>query len=140
MKNLILFITCALLASCASSNVKEKKKNHANMAEFTVDESYQHVYNNLLEKMHECKDEAWAGETTSYRIKNELFTERKEGHITFIMYKAGRQIYYIHIDIASIADNKTRAKAYVYYSTQEDYLPLINQWAYDANSVCEVSA
>jgi hypothetical protein len=89
--------------------------------------------------MYECKDEAWAGESASYRIKNDLLSERKEGYITFIMSNAGSQIYYIHIKIVSITDNKTKAKAYVYYSTQEDYLPLISQWIFDGKSRCELS-
>jgi len=138
MKKLIVFISCIFLASCAASNIKEQK-NFANSVEFTVDESYQRVYNNLLEKIHECKGETWTGEFASYRIRNELFNERREGHITFIISNAGSQIYYIHIDIASVADKKTKAKAYVYYPTQEDYLSLIKQWAFDGNSGCELS-
>lgn len=132
-------MTCVLLASCATSNVKELKRYSGNSVEFTVEENYQRVYKNLLDKIHECKGEAWAGESASYRIRDELFTELKEGHITFIMSNAGSQSYYIHIDIISIADKKTKAKAYVYYSTQKDYLPLIKQWAFDGNSGCELS-
>ena len=132
-------MTCVLLASCATSNVKELKRYSGNSVEFTVEENYQRVYKNLLDKLHECKGEVWAGESASYRIRDELFTELKEGHITFIMSNAGSQSYYIHIDFTSIADEKTKAKAYVFYSTRKDYLPLIKQWAFDGNSGCELS-
>lgn len=132
-------MTCVLLASCATSNVKELKRYSGNSVEFTVEENYQRVYKNLLDKLHECKGEAWTDVSASYHIRNELFNERKEGHITFIMSNAGIHSYYMHIDFTSIADKKTKAKAYVYYSTWEDYLPLIKQWALDGNSGCELS-
>jgi hypothetical protein len=138
MQKLILFITCFFVASYASGSIKEKKKNSASSVEITVEENYQRVYKKLLEKMHECKSEAWAGESASYRVKNDLRDDRKEGNITFIMSNAGSQVYYIHIKIVSIADTKTKAKAYVYYSTEEDYLPLISQWVFDDNSGCNL--
>ena len=140
MQKLILFITCFFVASYASGSIKEQKKKSASSVEFTVEENYQRVYKKLLEKLHECKGEAWAGELVSHRIKNDLRDERKEGYITFIMSNAGSQVYYIHIKIVSITDDKTKAKAYVYYSTKEDYLPLISQWTVAGNSGCELSA
>jgi hypothetical protein len=89
--------------------------------------------------MHECKGEVWPGESASYRIRDELFTDLEEGHITFVMYNSGRQSYYIHTDMSSIADNKTKAKTYIYNYTGKDYIPLIKQWARDGNSACELS-
>lgn len=139
MKKLILIITCVFIASCAASNVKEIKKYSGSSVEFTVEENYQLVYKNLLDNIHECKGEVWAGESASYRIKDELFTDLKEGHITFIMYNNGSQSYYIHTDMTLIADNKTKVKSYIYDFTGEDYLPLIKQWAFDGNSGCELS-
>jgi hypothetical protein len=139
MKKLILIITCVFLASCTTSSVKESKKLSASSVEFTVEENYQRVYKNLLDKTHECKGEVWAGESASYRIRDELFTELKEGHITFIVYNSGSQSYYIHTDITLIADNKTKAKVYIYKNTRKEYLPLIKQWALDGNSSCELS-
>lgn len=139
MNKTILIITCIFLASCTANNVKESKKRTASSVEFTVEENYQHAYKNILDKMHVCKGEVWTGESASYRIKNELFTELKEGHITFVMYNSGRQSYYIHTDMSSIAGNKTKAKAYIYNYTGKDYIPLIKQWAFDGSSGCELS-
>lgn len=139
MQKLTFIIACVFLAPCALGEIKAQKKNSANSIEFNVEENYQRVYKNLLEKMHECKGEAWVGESTRYRIKNELYDEHKKGQITFFVFNAGKQIYYIHIKIDAIGDNKTKAKAYVYYSTQEDYLPLISQWTLGGNSGCEIS-
>lgn len=89
--------------------------------------------------MHECKGEVWAGESANYRIRDELFTELEEGHVTFILYNSESQSYYIHIDMNLITGNKTKAKAYVYNYTGKDYLPSIKQWALDGNSSCELS-
>jgi len=139
MKKLMLVIICALSASCAASSVKESKKPPSSAAEFTVEENYQRVYSNLLDNIHECKGKVWPGESASYRIRNKLSDEAKEGRITFIMYNAGSQRYYIHMVIAQTLDNQTKAKAYIYNHVQKDYIPLIKQWAFEADSDCELS-
>jgi hypothetical protein len=140
MNKIILIITCVFLASCTTDNVKEPKKLSATSVEFTIEENYQRVYKNIFDKLHECKGEVWAGESSSYRIRDELFTDLKEGHITFIVYNNGSQSYYIHTDLTLINDNKTKAKSYIYNYTQKDYLPLIKQWARDGNSGCELNS
>ena len=138
MKNIIIISICVFLTSCAASNVKELKENPSKTIEFTIEENYQRVYKNLLEKMNECMGEGWAGVFASTHIKHELYNELKEGNITFLMSNAGSQSYYMHIDVASIADKKTRINAYVYYSTWEKNLPLVKQWAFDGNSSCDL--
>lgn len=139
MNTIMLIMTCVLLASCAASNVKESKKRSSGSVEFTVEENYQRVYGNLLDKMHECKGKVWPGESASYRIKNELIDETKEGYITFIFYNAGSQRYYMHTAITQISNSKTKAKAYIYNYTRKDYHPLIKRWAFDGDTDCELS-
>ena len=138
MKNIITISICVLLASCAASNVKGLRENYSKKIEFTVEENYQRVYKNLLDKVHECMGEGWAGVFASFHIKNELYNELKEGEITFLMSNAGMQSYYMHIDVTSISEKRTKVDAYVYYSTWEKELPLIRQWAFDDNSSCDL--
>jgi hypothetical protein len=118
--------------------VKELRESSSKRIEFKVEENYQRVYKNLLDKMHECIGEGWAGVFASYHIKNELYSELEEGEITFLMSNAGMQNYYMHMDVASISAEQTKVDAFVYYSTWAKNLPLIKQWASDSNSSCDL--
>ena len=138
MKKIIIISIFAFLTPCAASNVKELKDNPSKTIAFTVEENYQRVYKNILDKMHECMGEGWAGAFASTHIKHELYNDLKEGNITFLMSNAGSQSYYMHIDVASIEDKKTRINTYVYYSTWEKNLPLVEQWARDGKSSCDL--
>lgn len=138
MKKIIVILISSLLASCAASNVKELRENSSKVIEFSVEENYQRVYKNVLDKMHECLGEGWAGVFASYHIKSELYSELKEGEITFLMSNAGIQSYYLHADIFGISEEQTKVDAYAYYSTWEKSLPLIKQWASDGDSSCDL--
>jgi hypothetical protein len=139
MNYLLLIMNCVLLVSCATGNVKQPKKFSSGAVEFTVEESYQRVYSNLLDKMHVCKGKVWPGESASYRIKNGLTNEDEKGYITFVMNNAGSQRYYMHTVITQTSGKKTKAKAYIYNYTQEDYLPLIKRWAFEGGTDCGLS-
>jgi len=138
VNKIIIIAIFLFLMSCAASNIKELKEHYSKKIEFTVDNNYQRVYKNILDKMHECKGEGWAGVFASYHIQHELYNDLKEGYITFLMSNAGSQSYYMHIDVASISDEQTNVNAYVYYSTWEKNLPLVKQWAFYGNSGCDI--
>jgi len=138
VKNIAVIVICFVLTACAASNVRDLRDNSSAQMEFKVEENYQRVYKNLLDKMHECVGEGWAGVFASYHINSELYNELGEGEISFMMSNAGMQSYYMQMDVASLSEAQAKVNAYVYYSTWEKNLPLIKQWAVNGDSSCDL--
>jgi len=129
----------ALLTGCAAGTVKDLKSDPANSIRVQIDQNYQRVYKNLLERMQECMGEGWVGVFAQNHIRHAMYSELQEANISFVMSNLGYQNHYLHVDIKALEQEKTKLEAFVYFSTWRSALGRIEAWARDTNATCNVA-
>jgi len=130
-------IAAALLAGCAAGNVSEIRADPANAVRLDLDQNYQRVYKNVLDKMHECIGESWAGVFAQVRIRHALYSDLQEGNIGYVMDNLGVANHYLQVDIKGLPNNKTRLDAYVHFATWKPHLDRVKAWAVDGQAPCD---
>lgn len=140
MKAIVASLTlAALLAGCAAGNVSEIRTDPANAVRIEIDQNYQRVYKNVLDKMHECIGESWAGMFAQVRIRHALYSDLQEGNIGYVMDNLGVANHYLQVDIKGLPNNRTRLEAFVHFSTWKAHLERVQAWAIDGRAPCEAT-
>jgi len=109
----ISFTAVALLTGCAAGTVKDLKSDPANSISVEINQNYQRVYKNLLEKMQVCMGEGWVGAFAQNHIRHAMFNELQEAYISYVMSNLGYQNHYLHVDIKGYELDKTKLEAFV---------------------------
>lgn len=137
MKPLATAALALVLAGCAAGNVSEIRADPANAIRMELDQNYQRVYKNVLDKMHECIGESWAGLFAQVRIRHALYSDLQEGNIGYVMDNLGQANHYLQVDIKGLPGNKTQLAAYVYFPTWRPQLDRVRAWAMNGQAPCE---
>lgn len=140
MKTIVASLTLAtLLTGCAAGNVSEIRADPANSVRVEIDQNYQRVYKNVLDKMHECIGESSAGMFAQVRIRHALYSDLQEGNIGYVMDNLGVANHYLQVDIKGLPNNRTRLEAFVHFSTWKPHLERVTAWAIDGRAPCEAT-
>lgn len=135
----ISLILVSLLSGCAAGTVNELRSDPANSIKLEINQNYQRVYKNLLEKMQECMGEGWVGVFAQNHIRHAMFNELQEANISYVMSNLGYQNHYLHVDIKGSGRDNTKMDAFVHFSTWRSVLSRVEVWATDAKATCDVA-
>lgn len=129
MKILAVSLSVVALGGCASATVKELQANPAGRITLTTSRNYQAVYKDILIGMRECMGEGWAGAFAATHIRPALYSDLREGSISFVMSNMGVQNHYLHVDVKGIAEDRTSVDAVVEFATWKPQLERVKGWA-----------
>lgn len=134
---ILLLLSITLLTGCiGASSINDMKSNPSKVLSFEVDENYQRVHKRISNGMYTCLGEVNIDFTSSYTIRNEIYSELRESSLSYIFVYFGAQNYTIHVDISSIENNKTHIDTYSYLSTSDSTLDDVKKWALNKNQEC----
>jgi hypothetical protein len=135
---IVSIMATAILCGCAAQTVKEVRSNPAAELHMTVDQNYQRVYKQLLEKMQECYKEGTVGAFAQMHIRTSLYNELREANISYMMTNLGSQNHYLQVDIKGMGES-TNLDAYVFFKTWSNRIPQIREWAINSDASCDVN-
>lgn len=135
-KALTTLALAATLTGCAASSPKTLKADPARKVSVQIDQNYQRVFKNVLDKFQECVGEGRIGVFADMHIKNVMLSDLKEAEISVMMTNLGNYYYY-HADIKEIAPGKTQFDAAIIYQTWSRWLDRSVAWAQNGDADCD---
>jgi hypothetical protein len=141
MNKLTKMIACLLLAyfmtGCAARSLNDLRTKPSKSLHVEVDQNYQRLYKNLLEKMNECMTGGNISLTARFDIRHSVLSELREAQVGYYMTNYGTESYWLLVDLKGIDKDKTKLDAYVAVSTWESRLKEVEAWATDPSSTCD---
>lgn len=126
------------LTGCAATDTKTLKAKPSKQVTATINENYQRVYKNILDKMTECQGEGMVGIASSMQVKHTMLPDLKEAQISYTMSNLGSTSYFYHAELRGTEDGKTRITAYSGLSTWDKLVDRSLVWARDPNASCRL--
>lgn len=120
-------ITSALFISgCTSSSFNEMKNDQSVLKQrYSVDQNYQYLFKNSLEKSHECFDMGLI--TGALTTDGQLYGDLKEAELyTYVIGGFGKQMRF-GATMNATADNKTDLMIYYYGMNSENMMSIIKR-------------
>jgi hypothetical protein len=138
MRNVLISVVLVALTGCAATDTKTLKASPSKQVTVTINENYQRVYKNILDKMTECQGEGIVGLLSSMQVKHTMLPDLKEAEISYTMSNLGSTSYFYHAELRGTEDGKTRITVYSGLSTWNKLIDRSLVWARDPNASCRL--
>jgi hypothetical protein len=127
----------ALLAGCANMTGQHLRAEAADVLTFDVAQPYQAVYRTILTQAGACY--ASGGYVAPTVIDGELSGDTASGQIAVRLYRMGRMVTLLAIDVTARATEQTRVIIYAYSHAQRRDARAIEGWVTTGATGCEAA-
>ncbi len=118
----LILVLCTLsLPACFPGSIAQLKADYPETYTFTVDRGYQEEYRFALDVFDRCgySGPLMDNNTIQYNTKQNLYTDKRFGEITFIANNMGSKYYLLHVTITDIGGDKSEVLVYGYKKFRE---------------------
>lgn len=135
MKTVIFTLLFISLSACTPNTAGGVRSSQSSkIITFLFDENYQPVYRKILEQSRKCNETGMI--TAQLLVKNDLYTDIKQGTISVELHGAlGVNVYQV-IDVKYLEENKTEVKVYYAMASHSRHANTIPKWVTENYKEC----
>ncbi len=131
----LIFLLLISLSACTPNTAGGVRASQSSkVITFVADDNYQPIYRKILEQSRKCNEMGLI--TAQMIVKNDLFTDIKQGSISVELHGAAGVNVYQVIDIKYLDENKTEVKSYFAMASHARHAETIRKWVTENYKEC----